>query len=238
MGVKVRKIRGKYYLVIDYRGKRKTRVIGRDRKIAEEVRRQVEAKLALGDTGIFDENQDKQKSGEVVPIFSDYAARWLESYAWVELKRSTFRSYEQLRRLHVIPQFGHLKLSDIKRQDIKMFLSKLSRQTKTINQVTSPKFSRDTLRLVVCALRTVLNAAVEDGDLESNPASRVGNWNMKGDHVGREVLRRQIRSSDQLFDSFLRTGKMYQSSANRQVRPQAAIALSKINQQIPNQTLL
>ena len=47
MGVKIRKLRGKWYLVIDYRGKRKTRVIGTDRKIAEEVRRQVEAKLAL-----------------------------------------------------------------------------------------------------------------------------------------------------------------------------------------------
>jgi len=176
MGVKIRKIRGKYYLAIDYCGKRKTRVIGRDRKFAEEVRRQVEARLALGDTGIFDEKRDEQKSGEAVPIFSDYAAGWLESYARVELKRSTFRSYEQLLRLHIIPEFGHLKLSDIKRKDIKAFLSKLSRQTKTIDQTTSPKFSRDTLRLIVCALRTVLNAAVEDGDLESNPASRVGKF--------------------------------------------------------------
>jgi len=32
MGVKIRKIRGKYYLVIDYRGKRKTRVIGPNRQ--------------------------------------------------------------------------------------------------------------------------------------------------------------------------------------------------------------
>jgi hypothetical protein len=57
MGVKIRKLRGKWYLVIDHRGKRKTRVIGTDRKIAEEVRRQVEAKLALGDTGIFGSNE-------------------------------------------------------------------------------------------------------------------------------------------------------------------------------------
>jgi integrase len=117
-----------------------------------------------------------KKSGEAVPIFCDYAARWLDSYARVELKRSTFRSYEQLLRLHIIPQFGHLKLSDIKRKNIKMFLSKLSCQTKTIGQSTSPKFSRDTLRLIVCAPRTVLNAAVENGDLESNPASRVAKF--------------------------------------------------------------
>jgi hypothetical protein len=151
MGVKIRRLRGKYYMVIDYRGKRKTRVIGRDRKFAEEVRRQVEGKLALGDTGIFDEKRDEQKSGEAVPTFSDHGASWLESYARVELKRSTFRSYEQLLRLHVIPQFGHLKLSEIKRKDIKAFLSKLSRQTKTIDQTTKPKvlsrhFAIDCLR--------------------------------------------------------------------------------------------
>ena len=48
MGVKIRKLRGKWYLVIDYRGKRKTRVIGRDRKIAEEVRASSRGQACLG----------------------------------------------------------------------------------------------------------------------------------------------------------------------------------------------
>jgi integrase len=39
-----------------------------------------------------------------------------------------------------------------------------------------PKFSRNTLRLIVCALRTVLNAAVEDGHIESNPAAKIGKF--------------------------------------------------------------
>jgi len=170
MGVKIRKIRGKYYLVIDYRGKRKTRVIGTDRKIAEEVRRQVEAKLALGDTGILDGNTAQ------VPTFADYAKSWLESYADVECKHSTYRSYEQLLRLHVIPCFGQKRLSDIRREHIKSFLAELSRQTKQNGETTVPKFARNTLRLIVCALRAVLNAAVEDGLLVANPATKVGRF--------------------------------------------------------------
>jgi integrase len=38
------------------------------------------------------------------------------------------------------------------------------------------KFSRNTLRLVACALRTVLNAALEEGLIESNPAARIGRF--------------------------------------------------------------
>jgi integrase len=170
MGVKIRKLRGKWYLVIDYRGKRKTRVIGTDRKIAEEVRRQVEAKLALGDVGILSDSDSPS------PLFSTYAAGWLETYAELECKRSTLRSYEQLLRLYVTPRFGQQQLSNIKREEIKAFLGELSRQTKTVDQTAVPKFSRNTLRLIVSALRTVLGAAVEDGLLGSNPALKVGRF--------------------------------------------------------------
>ena len=41
---------------------------------------------------------------------------------------------------------------------------------------TAPKFSRNTLRLIICALRAVLNAALEDGLIESNPAVRMGRF--------------------------------------------------------------
>ena len=170
MGVKIRKLRGKWYLVIDYHGKRKTRVIGTDRKIAEEVRRKVEAKLALGDYGIL-ENQEQ------VPTFSAYAERWLKSYAEVECKGSTLRSYEQLLRLHVTPRFGQKRLSDIKREEIKTFLGELCRETKALDAgKTIPRFPRNTLRLIVGALRSVLNAAVEDGLIDNNPALKVGRF--------------------------------------------------------------
>ena len=47
MGVKLRRVRVKWYLYIDWNGKRKCKCVGTNKQLAEEIRRQVEAKLAL-----------------------------------------------------------------------------------------------------------------------------------------------------------------------------------------------
>src|SRR5271157_5362348 len=195
MGVKIRKLRGKWYLVIDHRGKRKTRVIGTDRKIAEEVRRQVEAKLALGDYGILG-NQEQ------VPTFGAYAERWLRGYVEVERKGSTLRSYEQLLRLHVSPRFGHRNLTDIKREEIKAFLGDLSRQTKAVGGNTVPRFARNTLRLIVGALRSVLSAAVEDGLIENSPALRLGRF-VKTERPAHRASAMTRREAEEFLDAVL-----------------------------------
>src|SRR4029077_19671499 len=43
---------------------------------------------------------------------------------------------------------------------------------KIVNDVSVPQFSRNTLRLIVCVLRGLLIAALEDGLITANPASR------------------------------------------------------------------
>jgi len=53
MGVKLKKYKGKWYLFIDYDGKRKAKCLGTDRKLAESIKRQVEAKLVLGGLGVL-----------------------------------------------------------------------------------------------------------------------------------------------------------------------------------------
>ena len=91
-----------------------------------------------------------------------YAEQWLRSYAGVECKPSTKRSYEQLLRLHVTPKFGHKRLTEIRREQIKQHLGELSRASKIVDEktgATAPRFSRNSLRLIVCALRTVLGWA-------------------------------------------------------------------------------
>jgi hypothetical protein len=45
-----------------------------------------------------------------------------------------------------------------------------------VNEISIPRFSRNTLRLVVYTLRAVMNAAVKDGLIEVNPASKVGRF--------------------------------------------------------------
>jgi hypothetical protein len=53
MGVKVRKKGAKWYVLVDYQGRRKSKCVG-SREAAEQVRRLVEAKLALGDLSVLE----------------------------------------------------------------------------------------------------------------------------------------------------------------------------------------
>ena len=170
MGVKIKKRGGKWYVFVNYQGRRKAKCVGPSRQIAEQVRRQLEAKLALGDLGFLGQDEEK------IPAFKDYAKQWLASYADLECKASTAYSYAQLLRLYVTPRFGDRPLTHIRRDDVKLFLADLAKATRIVKEITVPRFSKNTLRLVVCVLREVMNAALEDGLIEANPASKVGRF--------------------------------------------------------------
>jgi integrase len=109
-----------------------------------------------------------------------------------------------LLRLHVTPRFGQKRLAEITRDSIKRFLSELSRATRVVvgedPAATVPKFSRNSLRLIVCALRSVLNAAVEDGLLESNPASRVGKF-AKSEKPDRQASAMSREEAEKFLDA-------------------------------------
>jgi integrase len=127
---------------VNYHGCRKAKCVGASRQVAEEVRRQLDARLALGDLG-------------------------LKQHAEVELKPSTVASYAQLLRLYVLPRFGGLQLTAIQRDRVKDFLAEWS---------AKGELSRNTLRLMLCTLRVVLNHAIEDGLIEHNPAAKLGRF--------------------------------------------------------------
>jgi integrase len=169
MGVKIKKRGSKWYVYVNYHGRRKNRAVG-TREAAEKVRRELEARLALGDTTFLSGSEHR------VPTFRMYAEQWLKTYADVQCKPSTRKSYEQLLRIHVTPRFGSKLLTDIRRDEVKQFLAELSQATHEVKGVPVLKFSRNTLRLIVCALRAVLNAAVEDGLIDSNPALKAGKF--------------------------------------------------------------
>ena len=74
-------------MFVNYRGRRKSKCVG-SREAAEQVRRQLEVKLALGDLSGLDTPDDKKLS------FNAYSDCWLRDYARVECKTSTADSYE------------------------------------------------------------------------------------------------------------------------------------------------
>ena len=51
MGVQVRQKGGKWYVFINHQGQRKAKCIGSDKRVAVQVQKQLEAKLALGGVG-------------------------------------------------------------------------------------------------------------------------------------------------------------------------------------------
>src|SRR2546425_2258850 len=107
MGVKIKKRGGKWYVFVNYHGRRKAKCVGTSRQLAEQVKRQLEAKLALGDLGFLTESSGL--------TFEEYSQRWLKQHAEVTLKQSTIDSYSQLLRLYVLPRFGQLQVTAIQR---------------------------------------------------------------------------------------------------------------------------
>ena len=104
---------------------------GQQRQVAEHIKRQLEAKLALGDLGFL-----TQSSGLT---FEEYAQRWLKQHAAVQLKKSTAEFYAQYLRLYVLPRFGKVQLTAIERHQVKDFLAGLS---------ATSDLARNTLRLI------------------------------------------------------------------------------------------
>jgi integrase len=159
MGVKVRKRGTKWYVLVSYRGRRKAKCVG-SREAAEQVRRQVEAKLALGDLSVLDTTADRK------PNFAKYADGWLKDYARIECKTSTAKGYEGVLKQYLRPRFGAKSLDEIRRNDIKAL----------INDLITKNLSRNTIRNALCVIRSLFNYAIEEGLVESNPAARLGRF--------------------------------------------------------------
>src|SRR5437868_11725329 len=109
MGVKIRKRGENWYLFVNYRGRRKAKCVGSSRQVAEQLKRQVEAKLAFGDMEFL------TRSGDQVQTFDKYADHWVKDYARVECKTSTADGYEGVLRQYLRPKFSSRCLNEITR---------------------------------------------------------------------------------------------------------------------------
>lgn len=160
MGVTVRKKNSKWYVFINHNGQRKAKCIGENRAAAIQVKRALEAKLALGDFGVLGDADSK------APLFGEYADLWLKDYARLVCKTSTLDGYLSVLRQHLRPKFTSRPLNEIKRSDIKSL----------INNLIVKGLKRSTVRNALSILRGIFNQAIEDGLLESNPAASLGRF--------------------------------------------------------------
>src|ERR1039458_6722791 len=117
MGVTIRKKNGSWYVFVNHLGQRKAKCVGESRAAAIQVKRALEAKLSLGDVGVFEEAEP------LMPVFGDYADLWLKDYARMECKSSTADGYEGVLKQYLRPRFSARRLNEIKRDDIKKLIS-------------------------------------------------------------------------------------------------------------------
>lgn len=153
MAVKIRerpKGSGIWWILIDHQGKRKAKKIGRDKRLAREVAKKIEAKLVLGQMGI-------EKEEIPCPTFREYAEVWLAlPHKW---KESTLIEYRRNLKKHVYPDIGNQKVKEIRRKDLKQLLDKL-----LIKGMAS-----ETVSVIRAATGQVLAYAVETELIENNP---------------------------------------------------------------------
>jgi integrase len=155
MGVKVRekvKGSGEWWLFIDHHGKRKAKKIG-NKKAAQEAAKALETKLAFGDLGVLDEDNQ-------TPQFKEYAELWLHTYIKALRRESTFVRYRNLLKSYVYPAFGTKQLDEIKRVDIRNLLLKLHKDG----------LSKSSVCLIRDVISGPMSYAVDEGLIAVNPA--------------------------------------------------------------------
>jgi integrase len=91
-----------------------------------------------------------------------YAARWLEQVK-VTAKPRTHQSYSDMYRLHIAPTFRNVKVRVMQRAHIKTFLVRKLKDN-----------APATVKLIKAVLSAIMNAAVDDGVILSNPCAGLG----------------------------------------------------------------
>ena len=172
MGAKLKEKDGAYWVVVHLNGKRKWKKIGTDKRQAQAVVHQVNAKIALGEFSM------KEEANE--PTVAEALQRWYDDY------RPTFStSFAQTAeiniRRHLAPFFGHMKLGSVTEQHILQFITE-----KTTN-VKKP-LRASTLLNILSVLRRVMGLAVDHGELSKTPCQHLGRLLAKVDrHQSSEV---------------------------------------------------
>ncbi len=165
MGVKLRERPGKgWYVITDWKGQRKAKCFGADKKLAQAFADKLKAKLKWAEQG--GETVVLSQPEQTMPMVKGYLEEWLCVYAKTHCKASTYRGYARAVRQHLLPAFGDRPLHALKREDVKRLIA----------QLTQRGLARGTVQNCLVPLKAAYYQAVEDGVVTQNPAARMGRW--------------------------------------------------------------
>jgi integrase len=150
----IRKRRGKY--VVDCYDHTRTR-----RWITCDTKREAEDKLSEKVREIKLLNGSVCADPDITVV--EYFSQWIEKIALTSKPR-TADTYADYFRIHILPEFGDRKIRDLHRARIKKWL---------VGKLQGG-YAKGTIRLLNATLRAMLNEAVEDGIIVTNPSLRLG----------------------------------------------------------------
>ena len=169
---------GKWYIVYHANGRRWVRKVSENKTEAERIRAALEKRLLA--SGYRSIAAFKISSRSSALTFAAFADQWLIEVKNSGLKPSTKDSYELQVRMHLKPYFGDLPLADLSYTRVKEFIADKLSSSYAVSRVGSvPKagspvrpYSKDTIRLMIAALRAMMEEAVREGLIEDNPVMR------------------------------------------------------------------
>lgn len=169
MGVTVRqKVKGrgnKWWVYVHHDGKARSKCVG-DKHAAEAVASEIRRRIKLGQFSM-----DPEAKANRGPRFSDYARRYIEDYAKVTCKWSTWSGYVQILRDHLEPELGTKRMRDITRADIKRLLLKKS----------ADGLATGTIQNIQVMVSGIFTHAYEDNVITAHPALKMGRYIPKRD---------------------------------------------------------
>lgn len=164
MGVKVKEWKGAWWVFINHQGRRRAKRCA-SKKAAQLAADKIGAALTLGQHDVLDATPAR------VPTVSEYAETWLRTLE-SRVRQSTAEDYRIRLRVRILPHIGHLPLSALTRERVRLFIGELT--TKGNQRTTERRaLSRATVRVTLSVLQALLARAVEDGLILSNPAARL-----------------------------------------------------------------
>lgn len=175
-----------YSIVYRIGNKQKWEAVGTRKEDAEKKLTQV---MSTIDNGTY--------SKPVKINFKDFAKKWLEDYAKISVKPTTFDTYERTIRFHLIPFFGDIPLLNITPEKIQSFIAK------TINK-RSPK----TVNNLIILLRTILKYAKRWKYIRENPALDIDNVRLEHkeeDFLNPDEIRQLLKQASEPLKTMLLT---------------------------------
>jgi integrase len=159
MGVTVHKknATGDWYVWICYKGQRTSRKIGKDKRTALKAATKYRKELALGQV---DFTNGRRKSDKDI-LFGHFCEIYLNKVAKHRLKYNSWRSYENLIKLYLLPAWKNKSLDSITRQEVRKFLLEKQATGLVVNNI----------RVIISA---IFAEAVERELVLVNPAHNLG----------------------------------------------------------------